>query len=350
VSRSPYRKSIRLGQLKQFRPKRPMRAARQLSQARFLLFFGYLTPKVLSKTLINGFRNRLPGLASEMAYSAILSLFPALLVVLTAIGLLSASTDVGASTEATFLRLMSQLSEAAPPDALALISAVLNDLARGSSQSLFSLSFIAATWTASATLSVAMLALDRVYKTPRRWLRPFWRARLIAIALTITTVILLILASFLVFVSDFMVRWVALQSGGELALGLLTVWQLFTWPLALSIVALLAAFIYRCGPSRWPAGTPIMPGAMLAALLWAGVSALFRLYVFHFGNYNRIYGAVGAVIILLLWLYLSSLALLLGAQLNMTVGEAMRSRLWATTRASRKPSTSSELDPDKSRS
>jgi membrane protein len=92
----------------------------------------------------------------------------------------------------------------------------------------------------------------------------------------------------------------------------------------LSIVATAFAFIYRFGPSRWSHGTPIMPGALLAAISWAILSGLFRLYVSNFGNYNRAYGAVGAVIILLLWLYMSSLVLLLGDQLNVTVGEAMQ--------------------------
>lgn len=271
-----------------------------------------------------------------MAYSAILSLFPAMLVVLTAIGLINASTNIGAFTQETFLNLLSRLSEVAPPEALALVSNVLEDLTRGSSQSLFSLSFIAAVWTASGALSVAMLALDRIYKIPRKRTRPFWKARLIAIGLTAAAVVLLVLASFLVFVSDLLIRWVAGQSG-LLASGLLTIWQLLAWPLALGIVATMAAFIYRFGTSRWTPGTPIVPGATLSALLWAGVSALFRLYVSHFGNYNRIYGAVGAVIILLLWLYLSSLALLLGAQLNMTVGEAMRSRRRAVLKALTQP-------------
>jgi membrane protein len=114
---------------------------------------------------------------------------------------------------------------------------------------------------------------------------------------------------------------VAQQSGVGI---LLTLWRLLSWPLALGIVATAFAFIYRFGPSRWTQGTPIMPGAVLAAISWAILSALFRLYVANFGNYNKVYGAVGAVIVLLLWLYMTSLVLLLGDQLNVTVGKAMQ--------------------------
>ncbi|HEY9882032.1 MAG TPA: YhjD/YihY/BrkB family envelope integrity protein, partial [Thermosynechococcaceae cyanobacterium] len=84
--------------------------------------------------------------------------------------------------------------------------------------------------------------------------------------------------------------------------------------------------IYRFGPSRWTVGTPILPGAILAAIFWAVLSGLFRFYVTHFGSYNRAYGVIGAVIVLLLWLYLSSLVMLIGAQLNVTVGAAMQRR------------------------
>ncbi len=104
------------------------------------------------------------------------------------------------------------------------------------------------------------------------------------------------------------------------------IWQLLRWPLALSIVALAFSFVYRYGPSVWNPGTPMMPGAVLAAVFWAILSGLFRLYVANFGNYNKVYGAVGAVIVLMLWLSMSAFVLLVGDQLNVTVGEDMHSR------------------------
>jgi membrane protein len=166
-----------------------------------------------------------------------------------------------------------------------------------------------------------MNALDQIHKVPPEKTRPFWKAKLISLGLTIGSILLLVIASFLVFISDWVVQLVAHESGVS---SLLSVWRLLSWPLALGIVATAFAFIYRFGPSRWSHGTPLMPGAILAAISWAVVSALFRLYVANFGNYNKVYGAVGAVIVLLLWLYMTSLVLLLGDQLNVIVGEAMQ--------------------------
>jgi membrane protein len=101
---------------------------------------------------------------------------------------------------------------------------------------------------------------------------------------------------------------------------------LLRWPLALGIVAAAFGFIYRYGPSVWNSGTPMMPGAILAAVFWAVLSALFRIYVANFGNYNKVYGAVGTVIVLMLWLWMSAAVMLVGDQLNVTVGEDMRSK------------------------
>lgn len=288
-----------------------------MKSARFFRFFRYLNFATLKRTIQNVGKQRLPGLASEMAYNAMLSIFPATLAILTAIGLF------GSSTENSFQGLANKLSEVAPQEVLVLVRDFVSDqLVNSQNSGLFSLSFIAALWAASSAVSAAMVALDHIHKIPLERARPFWKAKIVALGLTIGTIILLIAASILVFISDIVIRRVA-QQNGLLAIGLLTVWRLLSWPLALSMVAIAAAFIYRYGPSRWTSGIPILPGALLAAILWALLSGLFRLYVSSFGNYNQAYGAVGAVIVLLLWLYLSSLALLIGAQLNLTVGEAM---------------------------
>ena len=283
--------------------------------ARFFRFFRYLNLTTLRRTFTRAIQRRLMGLSAEMAYNAILALFPAVLAVLTAIGLFEDSL------QSTFSSLVRQLSEVAPHEVVELIRQFKQEITRTKSTSLFSFSFILAIWTASGAMSAAMNAFDQIHKIPSEATRPFWKAKLISLGLTIGSILFSVLACFLVFISDWLIKMVVAQSGASI---LLTLWRLLSWPLALGIIATACAFIYRFGPSRWTRGTPIMPGAVVAATSWAIVSALFRLYVANFGNYNKVYGAVGAVIVLQLWLYMTSLVLLLGEQLNVTVGEAMQ--------------------------
>jgi membrane protein len=255
-------------------------------------------------------------MASEIAFNAMLSLFPAILVVLTAIGLFQDSL------QDTFRQMATGLAQVAPKEAMVLIEDfATREIAQSRNSSLFSLSFVVAIWTASGAVSTAMTAFDVVHQTPTEKIRPFWKAKLISIGLTISIVMLLVVASFLIFISDLLK---SLAGENSYFLFLLRQWQLFRWPLALFVVAIAFSLAYRCGPSYWRGSTPIIPGAVLAAVLWAIVSALFRSYVEHFGNYNKAYGAVGTVIILMLWLWMSAAVVLVGDQLNVIIGEEMR--------------------------
>jgi membrane protein len=287
---------------------------------RFFQFFQYLNGRTLRKTIAAALRQRLPGLASEMAYNAMLSLFPATLAVLTAIGLFRPLTS-------TFKKLANQMSEVAPTEVLGLLQGFSHEVSQGQDGRLFSFSFLFALWAASGALGAAMTALDQIHQIPPRLSRPFWKSKLVALLLTLGAIVMLLLSLSLMLVGDVLVNntaTVVASQSDSIASELLKLWGWLALPLILLIMSFAFGLIYRYGPSRWNPGQPIMPGAVLAAVFWAIVSNLFRLYVKHFGNYNRVYGAVGAVIVLLLWLYISSLVLLLGDQLNVTVGEAMQ--------------------------
>ncbi len=298
---------------------------RLLGFAGVVRFFRHLNFATLREVFRRAGEQRLAGLAAEMAYNAMLSLFPAILAVLTAIGLFE-------SLQSTLNQMAGQLSTVAPTEVQILVRGFVDELSVSKNTNLFSLSFVGAIWAFSGAISAAMAALDQIHRIPLEQARPFWKAKLVSVGLAVGTIALLIVASWLVLVSDFIVQAVARQScqfepGGRCLVesGLLRVWRLWSWPIALGIVSAAFAFVYRYGPSRWHLGTPILPGAALAAVSWAVISALFRLYVAHFGDYNRSYGAVGAVIVLMLWLYLSAWVMLIGAQLNVTVGKAMGS-------------------------
>jgi membrane protein len=292
---------------------------------RFVRFFQHLNWATLKTIFQQAGQRRLMGLSAEMAYNAMLALFPAILAVLTAIGLFQ-------SPKSAFEGIAAKLSEVAPQEVLFLIEGFVQEISLSHNQGLFSISFIAAIWASSGALSAAMTALDQIHEIPQAQVRPFWKAKLVSLALTIGTIVLLITASFVVFISDLIVQLLVRESG---LWEVLSFWRLLSWPLALGIVSIASGFVYRYGPSRWVPGTPIMPGAILAAVLWAIVSAGFRLYVANFGNYNRAYGAVGAVIVLMLWLYVTSLVLLIGDQLNVTVGDTMRHKTKGKKEASK---------------
>jgi membrane protein len=290
-----------------------------MSLPRFVRFFRYINWRTLQKTYTRTTERRLLGLASEIAFNAMLSLFPAILAVLTAIGFFADSL------QNTFKQMAGQLSQVVPEEAMGLIQDFASqEIANSQNSGLFSLSFVIALWTASGAVSTAMTAFDQIHQIPQDKMRPFWQAKLVSLGLTLATILLLVLASFLIFLSDLILAMVVNKNGSLTFL--LHLWQLLRWPLALGIVAIAFSFIYRYGPSVWNQGTPIMPGAIIAAVFWAILSGLFRLYVANFGNYNKVYGAVGTVIVLMLWLWMSSAVLLVGDQLNVTVGQDMQAK------------------------
>ena len=375
------------------------------SWIRFLRHLNWVTIK---KIIVYTAQRRLTGLAAEMAYHAMLGLFPAIIAILTAISIFEQSIESNLGILAV------RLADLVPLQVWNLLLNFTHKVKVEEEKSWFSLSFIAAIWVFSGVLSAAMNALDQIHQVAPEDRRPFWQAKLVAIFLTIGTILLLITASFLLVIGDFLLQIAIKQNWQELLLIvwkiftvimvitifgltvsliyqidrqlkhedidrenpplipaliiisailiqlvhslfifvrsliinsdvdqtvidlLLSIWRLLSFPVALGIVAIAFAFIYRFGTSRWRSTNLIMPGAILAAIFWAIVSGAFRLYVSHFGQYHKIYGAVGVVIVLMLWLYLSSLVMLLGDQLNAIVEEAIAKKLLSNKQKERK--------------
>ena len=355
----------------------------------------YLNWVTLKKTIACVIEKRLTGLSAEMAFHAMLGLFPAIIAILTAIGLF------GKSVESTLVNLAVHFADIVPIQVWTLLLEFIAEVKQAEGKSWFSLSSIAAIWIISGVLSAAINALDQIHRVPIEHRRSFVQTKLMAIFLTICTMGFLIIACFLLWIGDYLLQ-IALKQNWDILL--LTTWQIFSvivivaivlitisliyqfqtglrrrneqelkstiigilviltavaiqlvhsffifiqnliinsdvektlsiimiqiwrllgFPIALGLVAIAFGLIYRFGTSKWQRNTPIFPGAILAAISWAIVSILFRIYVTHIGVYNKIYGAVGTIAVLMLWLYLSSLVMLLGSQLNVIVGEAM---------------------------
>ena len=213
--------------------------------------------------------------------------------------------------------MASTLLQAVPSSVNNLLQEVLKELSDGADRQVFSLGAITLLWVASAFLAPVIRALNNSYNVPLHLRRPWWINRLLAIGIFIGTMGLLLTSSILLLAGQSLLGWGAAQAGwGQL---LTSFGNIGLWPVSMGSVVLALAFIYRLAPSQQPQYAPVWPGAIAGGVIWLVVSAGFRLYVLNFGRYEAIYGSIGAVIVLLLWLYLSSFGILLGGEVNAAI-------------------------------
>ncbi len=168
-------------------------------------------------------------------------------------------------------------------------------------------------------MTAIITALNRAYDIVE-W-RPWWKRRLLAIALTIALAVFVVAAFVFVVAGGDLAAWVADRLG--LNAGLARVWAIVQWILAIVLVVVAVDLVYYVAPN---ADTPfvwVTPGALLATALWLLTSLGFKVYVQNFANYTAVHGAIGAVIVLMLWFYLSGFALLVGAELNAEIDKAL---------------------------
>ena len=250
------------------------------------------------------------GLAAELAYYFFLALFPALLFILALVSFVPVSDLPD--------RLADQLASVAPPEVTTIIRDQLAQLLQSRHGGLLTLGFIAALWSSSAGLVALIGALDRVYDVEDS--RPWWKQRLTAIMLTLGLAAFIIASSTLVLAGPELARLLADR------LGLGTVfewtWRIVQWPLVFALVASGIGLVYYFAPDVEQDFVWLTPGSVMATLLWLAASLAFRLYVVNFGSYNQTYGAIGAVMVLLVWLYLSALAVIVGGELNAEIEHA----------------------------
>lgn len=269
------------------------------------------------------------GLAAQLAFYFFLSLFPALLFLVALIGYLP--------VENVLTQLLEALGTIAPSEVLTLLRTQLDEVARGSYGSLLTLGIVGAIWSSSAAMVAIIDALNHAYDIEER--RPWWKRRIVAIALTVALALFIVTSLVLVLVgpnvASVMAGWVGLGS----AFGL--VWAMARWPLMIFLVVLGVDLVYHFAPNRHGRWVWITPGSLLATGLWMASSFAFKFYVTNLANFNATYGAIGGVVVLLLWFYVSGLAILIGAELNGVIEQAIKASLPATrskaeTRAGRR--------------
>lgn len=248
---------------------------------------------------------------AALSYYFMFALMPALLFLTALVGLLP--------TEGLVTELMAWASEVLPADTATLIVRILDEVVEGAGGGLLSLGAAMALWTASLGMVSIMSALNIAYdiEDPRPW----WQRRLIAILLTVGFSIFALTALLVVVAGPPIAEALAERVGLGGAVGL--VWQIATLPVVILFVLTAIVLVYHFAPARRRRWRWVTPGAVLALAGWLLASFGLRLYVAHFGDFNRTYGSIGAVILLMLWLYLTGLALLLGAEVDHEIEAAL---------------------------
>jgi len=275
---------------------------------------GGLSWKTLGKRVISEIRSDdVFGRAAQLAYYFLLALFPLLLFLTSVIGLLLGSgTGVRHALFAYFSRVL-------PGAASNLVDSTMYEVTAASGGGKLTFGLLAALWAASNGMGAITEALNAAYnvKESRAW----WKQRLTAIGLTLVLSILIISALVLVLYGGKIANQLALSYGfGEVfTFG----WKFLQWPLVLGFMLLSFSLIYYVAPDlheqKW---MWITPGSVLGVALWLLVSFGFKLYLHFFDSYSKTYGALGAVIILMLWLYLTGAAILIGGEVNSEIENA----------------------------
>ena len=244
------------------------------------------------------------GLAAQLSYYFFLALFPALLfgLALASFFPLQSVTD----------DITSALAPVASPEVLALIQEQMQRLANAESGGLLTFGALAALWSSSAAIVSIVGALNRAYDIEES--RPWWKVRLVAIGLTVGLAAFVLAALSLVLLGPTLAEYLGRATG--LGRAFEWTWLVAQWPVALLLVATAVGLVFYFGPDADQDWAWITPGALVAAILWLLVSLGTKLYVANFTDYNASYGAIGGVMVLMLWFYVSSIAILVGAEMN----------------------------------
>ena len=243
--------------------------------------------------------------AAALTYHGILSIFPGLLVLISLLGLLGKSATQPVITG---------LTKAAPGSVRQIVLNAMVHLQHSHATAgiLAVVGIVVGLWSASSYVAGFMRASNVIYDVPEG--RPLWKTTPIRLAVTLVMLILLVASALIVVVTGAL----AAKVGHALGIGsaAVTAWNIAKWPALLIIVSIMFAILYWASPNARHGFKLVSPGSVLAVALWLIASGLFALYVAHFGSYNKVYGSLAAVIIFLIWMWISNIAVLIGAEFN----------------------------------
>jgi membrane protein len=260
----------------------------------------------LKRTVREFKEDNLTDWAAALTYYGILAIFPALLALVSILGLVGQSATQP---------LIDNLGKVAPGPAKDIFTSAIQNLqkSQGAAGILFFVGLGGALWSASGYVAAFMRASNAIYDVEEG--RPIWKS--LPTRVLTTLVLLVMLAAVAIGVT--LTGGLAKEVGNVLGVGstAVTVWNIAKWPVILLVVITMFAFLYWATPNvKHPKFRWISPGGVVGVLLWIVASAAFAFYVANFGSYNKTYGALGGVIVFLIWLWISNIAVLLGAEFN----------------------------------
>jgi membrane protein len=264
--------------------------------------------QTLKRTMTEFSEDQLTDRAAALTYYAVLSIFPALIALVSIVGLVGDPATVTKS-------LTDIVSSVGPASAVDTFKGPIEGLTKSSGTAglLLIVGIATAIWTASGYVGAYMRASNVIYEVEEG--RSFIKLR--PLQMIVTLVLVLLLA--IVLVAVVLTGPLASAVGSAVGIGssAVTAWNIAKWPVLLAMVVVMIALLYYASPNAKLRGVKsILPGAILAVVVWLVASAAFAFYVANFGSYNKTYGALGGVIVFLVWLWITNLAILFGTELN----------------------------------
>lgn len=262
--------------------------------------------QVLKRTVAEFRADNVTDWAAALTYYAVLSIFPALIALISVVGLLGSSATNS---------LLTNLQAFTPGPAKDILTNAVTGLSKNRSAGgiMFVVGLGVALWSASGYVAAFMRAANAIWDAPEG--RPIWKTLPVRVGVTVITVMVIAIGAVAVVVTG----PIAQRVGDLLGLGsaAVTAWDVAKWPALVVLFGLLLSILYYAAPNvihpgfRW-----VTPGGVLAIILWIAASAVFALYVATFASYNKTYGALGGAIVFLIWLWVSNISILLGAEFD----------------------------------
>lgn len=254
--------------------------------------------------------------AAALAYSWLFAIFPFFIFLLTLVPYVPHRI-----TDHAEAPVYAAIDRTLPPNTAETLKSNISSVIHQTHTGLLSFGIIVTIWAASGGMNMTLSAMERIYDVPKP--RPFYRQRPLAVVLTLFVALAVVSVLVLLPVGSVVTHYIERHTVLQISRGVLVLWNVARWALALVLMFAIVAILYYFGPSVKQRFRPISPGAVFTVAAWVILGILFRVYVVHFGKYDKTYGTVGGVVILLTFFYIDAVVLLIGAEINSEIDFAL---------------------------